>query len=68
MNQKDVNSLMQPSPEYRQKANSCENCERLEARIKVLEGFVTDLLTAWGKGDYSMAVAVKNIRAKLEVK
>jgi len=41
---------------------------KLDERIKMLEGLVTDLLTAWEKGDYSMAVAAKNIRAKLEGK
>jgi len=36
MDQKAINQLMQSSPEYRQRA-LCENCERLEKRIKVLE-------------------------------
>ena len=35
MDQKAINQLMQSSPEYRQRA-LCENCERLEKRIKVL--------------------------------
>ena len=37
MEQKDVNALMEKSPEWRQKDNCCENCERLEKRIKMLE-------------------------------
>jgi len=43
MEQKDINELMQKSPEWRQKDNCCENCERLEKRIKVLEDENTKL-------------------------
>ena len=46
MEQKDINELMQKSSEWRQKDNCCENCERLEERIKILEGKYNELIFA----------------------
>ena len=43
MDQKAINQLMKSSPEYRQRA-LCENCERLEKRIKVLEDALKEIL------------------------
>jgi len=43
VDQKAINQLMQSSPEYRQRA-LCENCERLEKRIKVLEDTLRPML------------------------
>ena len=43
MEQKDINELMQKSSEWRQQDNCCENCERLEERIKVLEDALKEI-------------------------
>ena len=71
MEQKDVNKLMEKSPEWRQKFNSCENCERLEKRIKVLEDALKDAIDSMDNDcDYeeNHRSASEQARAALEVK
>ena len=68
MDQKAINQLMQSSPEYRQRA-LCENCERLEKRIKVLEDTLRPMLEVCKDPKSYDLVRVSEIISKaLEVK
>ena len=68
MDQKAINQLMQSSPEYRQRA-LCENCERLEKRIKVLEDALRALYEHSRRSRFKAdAYLWEQARAALEVK
>ena len=68
MDQKAINQLMQSSPEYRQRA-LCENCERLEKRIKGLEDAMRSMLEVCkDPKSYDFVKVSEIIRTALEVK